>query len=334
MASAVEIRNLTMSFKKTARLRDLFNTEQEIVTALDGISLDIKSGEIFGLLGPNGAGKTTLIKVLSNLLIPQEGSATIYGHDVVREEWKIKELIGLIHSDERSFFWRLTGRQNLEFFSALFKVPKHQSKAKIEELFALVDLEPHADKPFQKYSTGMKQRLAIARGLLSSPRVLFMDEPMRAIDPISTQKIRDFIRQRALEITNGTIILATNRLDEAAYLCDRVAIINQGKVVQTGSMEEIQAKYSTSIAYKFITRRMQDTLIDELGELASVSHATQETLEDDFFELTIRLNSEEEDLQEILAKLVEKKIDIVRCERQQSSLEELFSTVINESSKL
>src|SRR3972149_9856561 len=140
---------------------------KKLTRALNGISFDIKEGEIFGLLGPNGAGKTTLIKMLTTLIIPTEGTAKVQGYDVVKDEWQVRNIIGLIHSDERSFFWRLTGRQNLEFFAAIFHIPGRLSKNRIAEVIAHVGLEKYADNLFYNYLTWMKQRLAIARGLFN-----------------------------------------------------------------------------------------------------------------------------------------------------------------------
>jgi ABC-2 type transport system ATP-binding protein len=227
MKNAIEIKNLKKVFKQHTTLKNLILGRKRLTTALNGISIDIKEGEIFGLLGPNGAGKTTLIKVLTTLVFPTKGAASVCGHDVIKDEWKVRKIIGLIHSDERSFFWRLTGRQNLEFFAAILQVPGELIKNRIDEAIAHVELQKDADNLFYNYSTGMKQRLAIARGLLNRPRILFMDEAMRSIDPISTQKIRKFIKTKIREKQGVTIVMATNRLDEATDLCDRVAILHR-----------------------------------------------------------------------------------------------------------
>ena len=148
---------------------------------IHGISCDIKEGEFFGLLGPNGAGKTTLIKLLCCLVLPNSGNAQVLGDDILSVEQAVKKLVGLVSAEERSFLWGLSGRENLKFYAALQHLPKQEAKEWIEEVLALVGLAGEGDIRFQNYSTGMRQKLAIARGLLSRPRILFVDEPTRSL---------------------------------------------------------------------------------------------------------------------------------------------------------
>jgi len=299
-------------------------------TAIDDICLDIREGEILGLLGPNGAGKTTLIKILSTLILPTDGIAKIYGYDVVRDKSQIKKLIGLIHSDERSFFWRLTGRQNLEFFSSLFQLPTRLANGRIDELLALVELEEHADNMFHNYSTGMKQRLAIARGLLTHPKILFMDEALRSIDPITTQKIRAFIREKVHEILKGTVIIATNRLDEAAQLCDRVSVLNKGRLVACGSTEELAAFSRESIQYQLEVRNISDELFQRICRIRNVQDCVKKVQMNGTMEIEIGMASEET-LHLILQEIIRNNGYIQKCTRKQLSLETAFHTVLQTS---
>jgi ABC-2 type transport system ATP-binding protein len=192
---AIEARGLEKTFRKRRSVRELLSrpfAASEQVRALRGVDLEVREGEIFGLLGPNGAGKTTLLKILSCLVLPDRGSAKVAGHDV-EDERRVKPEIGLVNTDERSFYWRLNARENLSFFAVLYGVPRNRRAARIDELLARVDLLDAADRPFSGYSSGMKQRMAIARALLHDPPILLMDEPTRSLDPSSQLGLRRFI---------------------------------------------------------------------------------------------------------------------------------------------
>jgi ABC-2 type transport system ATP-binding protein len=239
---AIEGFQLEKFFVKKRSLKELatkpFGTPDRI-EALRGIDLHVKGGEIFGLLGPNGAGKTTLVKILSCLVLPDRGRAVVGGQDV-RHENKVKPMIGLVHSDERSFYWRLTGRENLRFFARLYDVPGSRIASRIDELLRRVDLIADADRRFSDYSSGMKQRFAIARALLHDPPILLMDEPTRSLDPASSLALRAFIRDELKGRDGKTILLATHNLREAEVLCDRLAILVKGTVRQVGSVAEVR----------------------------------------------------------------------------------------------
>jgi ABC-2 type transport system ATP-binding protein len=330
MTNVIEVRNLKKVFKLHTTLKNLILGRKKMVTALNGISLDIREGEIFGLLGPNGAGKTTFIKMLTTLILPTEGNATLCGYDIVRDQWQVKNSIGLIHSDERSFFWRLTAKQNLEFFAAIYQLPSKVSRKRIDELLALVGLEEHANTWFQNFSTGMKQRLAIARGLLSMPKVLFMDEPMRSIDPVSTQKIRQFIRNKALEHIKGAIIIATNRLDEAVSLCDRVAIFNKGQMIKSGTIDDMNLAAKEYIQYELQVRNISNEVIDRICRMPWVLNCEKKTHGNANMGLVLDLTSEEESLHLALKEIIRSKGYIQKCIRKQPSFEDTFIDLIKE----
>ena len=330
MKNAVEMRELKKVFHQHVNFMDLFLGRKKITRALNGISFDIKEGEIFGLLGPNGAGKTTLIKILTTLIIPTEGTAKVHGYDVAKEEWQVKKIIGLIHSDERSFFWRLTGRQNLEFFASIFHIPKRLAKIRIDEEIAHVGLEEYADNLFYNYSTGMKQRLAIARGLLNSPRILFMDEAMRSIDPVSTQKIREFIKKMIRERNDMTIIMATNRLDEATNLCDRVAILNKGHLVKCGTIGEMESVTNESIQYEIEAKNLHDEVIDRILRIKWVRECSKTFHLNGTVGITVTLDTEEESVHMVLQEIMRNGGYIVRCGRSGPSFDESFNRIITE----
>ena len=330
MKNAIEIRKLKKVFKQSISFMDLFLGKKKLTRALNGISFDIKEGEIFGLLGPNGAGKTTLIKMLTTLIIPTEGTAKVHGYDVVKDEWQVRNIIGLIHSDERSFFWRLTGRQNLEFFAAIFHIPGRLAKIRIDEVIAHVGLEKYADNLFYNYSTGMKQRLAIARGLLNSPRILFMDEAMRSIDPVSTQKIREFIKTMIRERNDMTIIMATNRLDEATSLCDRVAVLNKGDLVKCGSIGEIESVAKGSIQYEIEAKNLREEVIVQIRQINWVRDCKKTFHMNGKVGITITLDTEEESIHMVLQEIIRNGGYIVRCDRRGPSFDESFNRIIAE----
>lgn len=240
---SIEVNNVSKSFIKEKSMGELIKhpLKKEIICALNNASLKVERGELFGLLGPNGAGKTTLLKILSTLVIPDSGFAYVNGHDVVRQEDKVKSQIGLIHSDERSFFWRLTGKQNLEFFASLYGLEGKAANERIDELLRLVELYSVRNSRFDSYSTGMKHRLSIARGLLNNPQILLVDELTTGIDPLGAMKIREFLKQLSKKM-GKTILLTTHDLHEAESICDRIAILHKGKVRAVGTASELKRK--------------------------------------------------------------------------------------------
>jgi len=241
--TAIETIRLTKTFVAPRGLADLVRRRPAIggITPVDGVDLSVRKGEVFGILGPNGAGKTTLIKILCTLILPTEGIARINGFDLEEESGRVRESIGLVTTDERSFYWRLTGRQNLEFFASLHNFYSDDAKNMVEELLGVVDLKYAADERFLNYSAGMKQRMAIARGLLNDPSVLFMDEPTRSLDPGAAQGLRDFIKEEIVKERGKTIFISTHNLEEAEELCDRVAIFDDGRIKVVGSPADLKA---------------------------------------------------------------------------------------------
>ena len=206
------------------------------VKAVQGISFDVNDGEIFGFLGPNGAGKSTTIKVLTGQLRPTSGSAKVVGCDVVEERQELKPQIGVVF-EYQNLYERLTAMDNLNFSARLYGV----GKERIHEVLAQVGLQDRAKERIKKYSNGMKQRLLIARALLHQPRVLFLDEPTRGLDPGVAREIRSIIA----ELAKGgvTVFLTTHYMEEADRLSDRVAILHQGKIVAIESPDNLKAKY-------------------------------------------------------------------------------------------
>ena len=208
------------------------------VTAVDNLSFQVEPGEIFGLLGPNGAGKSTTLRILITLVRPTTGSATVLGHDVVREPDLIRSLIGYV-PQERAIDRFLTGREHLLLLADLYHLPKADASRRIADLLKLVDLEDRADEPAKQYSGGMKRKLDIACGLLPNPKLIFLDEPTLGLDVQSRLRIWDYVR--GLRERGITVVMTTNYLDEADQLCDRVAIIDHGRIKALGRPVELKA---------------------------------------------------------------------------------------------
>jgi ABC-2 type transport system ATP-binding protein len=210
------------------RIRDLVKSYGSL-TAVDRLSLDIEANEIFGLLGANGAGKTTTIHMLATLLKPTSGTATVNGYDIVSQPAKVRSSIGIVFQAPSSDDI-LTGYENLHLHSMLYSVSRHTRKRRIEEVLELVGLAERKDDPVKTYSGGMRRRLEIARGLLHKPKVMFLDEPTLGLDPASREVMWKYVK-RLVEEEKITVILTTHYMEEADMLCDRIAIIDKGKIV-------------------------------------------------------------------------------------------------------
>lgn len=208
------------------------------IRAVCNVSLDIKEGEIFGLLGPNGSGKTTLIRILSGLIIPDQGEAHLDGRSIIRGD-EIKNRIGLVLSSERSFYFRLSGYDNLRFFAGLQNMFGREADKRIIAVLKLVGLTEFAHVQFQNYSEGMKQKLSIGRALLHNPDILFLDEPSAGLDPLAAKAIRDFIKNILSHNKQKTIVLVTQDLTEAITLCDRIAILYKGRIRYQNQVRKI-----------------------------------------------------------------------------------------------
>jgi ABC-2 type transport system ATP-binding protein len=198
-------------------------------TAVADVDLRVEAGELFVLLGRNGAGKTTLVKILTTLVLQSAGEARIFGHDVARDGNAVRRLIGFASSDERSFFWRLSGRRNLEFWGALHDLRGRALKARIGELAAACGLEELLDLRFHAFSSGMKQRLAIARALIGNPRLVFLDEPTRSLDPTAARELRALIRE-LVSVHGLTVVLVTHQLEECRELAARYGLMRDGRL--------------------------------------------------------------------------------------------------------
>ncbi len=219
--------------------------KQDKFTALHGLNFKIETGDRIAFLGTNGAGKTTFLKIIGGLLYPTSGNLNVNGHDTTKENLKARKNVGFVLNEERSFYWRLSGKQNLEFFGTLDNLHGDELQYKVQELIRLVGLEDAQNKLFAGYSSGMKQRLAIARGLLSDPDILILDEPTRTLDPISAEDISHIISDRIHSKKGRTLLIATHSLTEAQALCNKACIMKKGRILVYTEIEKLLTEYGT-----------------------------------------------------------------------------------------
>jgi ABC-2 type transport system ATP-binding protein len=206
---------------------------------LADIDFTVRRGELFGLLGANGAGKSTILRLLAGLILPDSGEITIDGCDAMAEPLRLRRHIGLCTGEERSFYYRLSARSNLKYFGSLAGLKRGELSERVATVARTVDLDRDLDRRFDQFSAGMRQRLSFARALLADPDVLLLDEPTRAVDPIHAHELRRFMRDELVTKLGKTVILATNLLDEAWELCDRIAVLRGGRIVTIAAPHEL-----------------------------------------------------------------------------------------------
>jgi ABC-2 type transport system ATP-binding protein len=305
----VEVCDLGRTFRSRRRSGDA-------TVALADVSLRIERGEIHGLLGPNGAGKTTLVKILSTVLRPTSGSAAVLGHDVVRDERVVRQLIGVVLGGERGLYTRLTARQNLVFWGVLYRLGTRLTKRRTAELLERVGLADRADDPVETFSRGMKQRLHLARGLIHDPEVLFLDEPTSGMDPVAAYEFRRLVVD--LQSEGRTILLTTHDMDEAGTLCGRVTLIDHGRVLLSTETTDLGKTLSARECVDFVADP-DDKILDAVRVLAYV--ADVEAREDERHGWRAYLN-DMADTPRLLRWFLDN--DVLSARRSEPSLEEIY----------
>ena len=313
MQSAISIRNLS----KTYRIPSVFPWRKaRRIQALTRVQFDCPAEKITCLLGPNGAGKTTIIKILAAIVLPEEGDATILGESVLQGTAGLRKQIGLLTPNERSFYWRLTGRQNLDFFASLYGFRGKKKQERIAEVLSRVGLEPDAHKPFRLYSSGMKQRLSLARAFLPDPRIFLFDEPTTHLDPLAREEIHTLIKKTIVQESKATVLICTHDLAEAQKLADHIVLLDKGTVLAEGSMHSLREKlhtgYRVILEFARIPRSdwLQGLRIPDVKEM------------DKKVELTIRDLS---DVPDIVNAAVQGGGRVTKCSHEEESLEEIFT---------
>ena len=251
-STVISVHNVSMQFPITKRYREWFLhplRPRRAFKALQHASLEIHPGERIAVMGPNGAGKTTLLKLISGLLFPTEGEIKVNGLNTLQHNAAARKSVGFVFNEERSFYWRLTGVQNLEFFGALDNMRGAELTERIRELIQLVGLESAADKLLAGYSSGMKQRLALARVLIADPEVLILDEPTRALDPIASDEMINLILADIHRKAHKTLLIATHRPEEAVTLCNKVLVISGGVMRGFVELDQLNREGKTVLDY-------------------------------------------------------------------------------------
>lgn len=296
--------------------------------ALQSLTCEVRRGELFGLLGPNGAGKSTLFRVLATLALPDSGRALIAGHDVVNAPSAVRKLLAPVFADERSLNWRLSGPENLRLFAALYGMHGLGARQRIAELLEVVELANAAARPVAQYSSGMRQRLLLARALIARPQILLLDEPTRSLDPISARRFRAFLRDEVVGRQGCTVLLATHFADEAMDLCDRVAVLHQGRLLAVGPASELAAR--TSVArYRVWTREPDHPVFAALvarGALGAVQKS--DTVDANWVQVDTDIPGGDEAAAAVLASLAAERITIARFERVHPSLADVIDRIV------
>jgi ABC-2 type transport system ATP-binding protein len=298
------------------------------VRALTDVTWDVRSGEFFGLLGENGAGKTTLFKILATLVVPDAGEAIVNGLDVVRSPSRVREILAPVIADERSLNWRLSARENLRLFAALHSLRGAAAERRIDELLALVKLVEAADRAVSGFSSGMKQRLLVARTLLSRPSVLLLDEPTRSLDPISAREFRRFLREDVALAQGCTVLLATHNAEEAFELCDRVGVLHRGRLIAVGPTSALAREVGED-RFALWIRPAHKAAIDALVARGLISDAKISDAEEvGWSRVECDLDGGLDGAADVLAYLGSVGIQVGRCEPVKLSLADLLERVL------
>jgi ABC-2 type transport system ATP-binding protein len=297
------------------------------VEALRGASFSVREGEFFGVLGPNGAGKSTLFKTLATIVIPDSGCGSVLGYDIVREAQQVRRLLIPVVADERSLRWRLSARENLRLYAVLYGVPSSLVVERVEEALAIVNLQHTGHQMVGQFSSGMKQRLLIARALMARPRVLLLDEPTRGLDPVSARTLRTFLRDEVCRRQGCTVLLATHNAEEAFDLCDRVGILDRGRMLVTGRASELAIEYGES-RYRLHTRHGDHPALAGLARTGLVEAVRPSGLAvDGWREVDLVIPGGPSDAARVVEMLVGHGIAVSRFERVGLTLAELIESV-------
>ncbi len=323
---AVETRDLTRVFReKRRRFRRRGNPKT--VTALDEVNLTVAEGELFGLLGPNGAGKTTLIKILTTLLLPTSGRAFVDGLDVTSDAQAVRTRINMVSGGEHSGYGILTVRETLWMFSQFYGVPNSIAKERIEQLLGVVGLRSDADTKIHKLSSGMRQKLNFTRGFVSDPKIVFLDEPTLGLDVETARHCRQFIRQWVKTRPSKTVLLTTHYMVEADELCDRIAIINHGKILACDSPSNLKRTIQKESVFEAEVSPPKEEIRD-IRDLSGVREVSvKERLDDGMAELRLILE-EERAISSVLSKVSQIGCEVRLLKKSEPSLEDVFMKLV------
>jgi len=323
MASEAVVAEGLVKTYVTKQRRGLFKSTPQVIEALKGVSFKARRGEVLGLLGPNGAGKTTTVKILATLLIPDKGDAWVNGHHVVREAEQVRRSIGVVFSVEKGFYAKLTGRENLRYFAALYGLKGAEAEKRVDELLRLLELDKLGamDRLFEEYSLGMKARLGLARALLRDPPVLILDEPTLGLDPPSARRIREMVREMA---RNGkTILYTTHNMFEAEIVCDRILLIDKGRIVAEGTPSELKEKISGRKRLRALVKGDPLLISRILSDLGLRDASIEENSESGLV-VKLLLKTPEEVAGALLREFVSRGVEVYSLSIEEPTLEDVF----------
>jgi ABC-2 type transport system ATP-binding protein len=331
---AVSVRNLSKRFRVRRRFADVLRHpfRKQYMQALNDVNCEIRSGEFFGFLGSNGAGKTTLFKILATLVSPDQGTVTVDGLDVTANAAGVRRVLTPVIADERSLRWRLTSRENLRLYAVLYGIPSRQVARRVDEVLEVVGLDPSDTKLAGRFSSGMRQRLLIARALIPQPKVLLLDEPTRSLDPVSARNLRTFLREEICKRHGCTILLATHTAEEAFELCDRVAILDRGRPVAVGEAAALQLRFGEN-RFRLCTRTPDHPALEVLARKDVIRNVTVRVIDEaGWTTLDMDVPSDApgalESAAQVVQYLVGAGVEVARFERIELSLGDLIQRVV------
>jgi ABC-2 type transport system ATP-binding protein len=319
MTKPLIIENLTKVYTVRQR-KGLFRSQTMEVRALNDVSFAVEEGEIFGLLGPNGAGKTTLIKIMTTLLLPTSGRVVVNGFELERQENQVRASVGCMLMGERGLYWKLTGRENLEYFAALYHLPPKKRKERAAEILRLIQLEEIADRTVETYSSGQKMKLAFGKALIHDAPLLVLDEPTNTLDVPSASELRAIVRQ--LNQQGKTVIYTTHIMAEAEALCNRLAIIDHGKLLALGTPAELKASLNSKKVIH-IEGVISAQAVEQVRQLPQVSRATRSARNGATL-LTVVSDEGGEILPDLIRVLIEQGARIQKVIPEEPTLEDVF----------
>ena len=321
----------TSAVGRTYNIKKTRKTAGHQLVALDNVTLNVAQGELFGLLGPNGAGKTTLIKILTTLLGPSSGSARVNGWDVVTQSDQLRKDINMVSGGETSGYGLLTVQENLWMFSQFYGIPSRQANQRIKELLKIVGMEDRAETKCSNLSTGLRQKMNIVRGFMTDPRVLFLDEPTLGLDVGASRDVRHFVRQWVDDNPDRSLLLTTHYMVEAEELCDRVAIINQGKVLACDSPKALKAALNAEAVYEIAVSALDEQDLEKIRLIPGIHRASLRQMEEG---AELQLIFEDDGvLTRLIQFLAERGSLIQSLHKREATLEDVFVSLTGLSMK-
>ena len=323
---AIDVKDVRKRYV-TKKRTGLIRSRKEVIEALKGVSFKVMHGEVVGLLGPNGAGKTTTVKIIATLLLPDSGEVFVEGFDVVRRAREVRRRIGIMLTVEKGFYGKLTGRENLEYFGALYGLSGDSLRRRVSHLMELLELKKLGaeERLFEEYSLGMKARLALARALLKDPPVLLLDEPTLGLDPPSARKIRSLVKALARE-EGKAVLYTTHNMFEAEIICDRILMINKGVIVAKGTPNDLKARIPRIRTVVLVVKpastseeRVLNAIKTSVGSKPEIRYTSE-----GYAELRFSIEKPEEVLNEVIKAVVAQGYEVLRLKVEEPTLEDVF----------